>query len=482
LGPGQFALLEPRKRGGVIHSRQLRLILGFRCVPSCELGLACPCSTDCMTPLALRAGGAFDRNGPTSDVLCRSACTAFRFHPTRSTYLARPAARTPRKGRTRERIRTPSSYRACDTHASQSCFVLSLLDSARSKPHQFAFVPSRDASADSGLLLGLATFDRPRRLFQDPPSALRPRDASDRFLPPNQLRTTAPVLSVLDLRFSRKRGKWRFTTRTLASAGSPGFRRGVFALLRPLRSEPLTSLSLSGFPSHCLKWVSVRSIEPGRFFPRSVKNTQFRTTEDAFLRLALELSSVCTIPWRLSAVVRFSVAVLLGAASTMIRPCSRSIPELPALRVALAPARACLRRGMNEALLRAATSHRFLQHVLTHGHDPELPILARAGLSPLSALCFSPPACACGDSVRASHIQPRTEVGGYRPGRDLEVKDSRERGFPSFENLEHPLSRMMARKGLDVPFSASLPPRFAFVRFPAKGCAFPKTQVFGTAS
>jgi len=37
--PTQFALLESRKRGGVIHSRQLRLILGFRCVPSCELGL-----------------------------------------------------------------------------------------------------------------------------------------------------------------------------------------------------------------------------------------------------------------------------------------------------------------------------------------------------------------------------------------------------------------------------------------------------------
>jgi len=88
---------------------------------------------------------------------------------------------------------------------------------------------------------------------------------------------------------------------------------------------------------------------------------------------------------------------------------------------------------MNETLLRAATSHRSLQHVLTHGHDPELPILARAGLSPLSALCFSPPAFACGDSVRASHVHPRTEVGEKRPGRDFEVKDSRERGFPSFE-------------------------------------------------
>lgn len=73
---------------------------------------------------------------------------------------------------------------------------------------------------------------------------------------------------------------------------------------------------------------------------------------------------------------------------------------------------------------------------------------------------------------------PRTEVGGYRPGRDLEVKDSRERGFPSFESLEHPLSRMMTRKGLDVPFSASRPPRPPFVHLPAKGCAFPKTWVF----
>jgi len=42
------------------------------------------------------------------------------------------------------------------------------------------------------------------------------------------------MVSVLDLRFSRKRGEWRFTTRILASAESPGFRRGVFALPSPI--------------------------------------------------------------------------------------------------------------------------------------------------------------------------------------------------------------------------------------------------------
>lgn len=137
------------------------------------------------------------RNGPTSDVLRRPACTASRFRPKRSTYRARLAARTPRKGRTRERIRTPSSYRYWDACTSQPCFVLSLLDSARSKPHQFAFAPSRDASADAGLLVGLAAFAIPRSLLPEGPRRL---DVSDRFLPPNQLRTTAPVLSVLELR------------------------------------------------------------------------------------------------------------------------------------------------------------------------------------------------------------------------------------------------------------------------------------------
>jgi len=149
---------------------------------------------------------SLDRNGPTSDVLRRCACTAFRFHPTRSTCLARPVFRTSRKGCTRERIRTPSSYRDSSRSsfrlrgalAFRDHFALSLLDSARSKPHQFAFAPSRDASADAGFLVGLAALTIPSSLL---PERSLQRDASDRFLPPNQLRTTAPVLSVLEFTF-----------------------------------------------------------------------------------------------------------------------------------------------------------------------------------------------------------------------------------------------------------------------------------------
>lgn len=125
----------------------------------------------------------------------------------------------------------------------------------------------------------------------------------------------------------------------------------------------------------------------------------------------------------------------------MPRPCDRSNPEFPALRVALAHARACLRRGMNEAILRAATSHRSLQHVLTHGHESRAADPRPRGVVTPVRVCFSAPACACADSVRANHVLPRTEVGRYRPGRDLEVKDSRERGFPSFEKSRAPVRR-----------------------------------------
>jgi len=175
---------------------------------------------------------------------------------------------------------------------SQSHFVLSLLDSARSKPHQFAFDPSRDASADSGFLVGLAASTIPRSLLLE--RSLQ-RDASDRFLPPNQLRTTAPVLSVLEFAFEENGVSRR------ASSLRPnhrGFEEGFSPCLRPFAIEPLASLSLSGFPSHRLKWGSAMSIEPRPLFPAFREECAVPNDRGCLPSVALELSSVCTIPRR----------------------------------------------------------------------------------------------------------------------------------------------------------------------------------------
>jgi len=160
-------------------------------------------------------------------------------------------------------------------------FVLSLLDSARSKPHQFAFDPSRDASADSGVLLGLAAFVIPRSLLLE---RRRQRDVSDRFMPPNQLRTTAPVLSVLEMHSHAIEENGVSRRSSSLRRKSPGFRRGVFALLRPFAFSlwhPSRSLDFRPTISSGVRRIPSSQ---GRFFSRSVKNAQDPTTQDAFLR------------------------------------------------------------------------------------------------------------------------------------------------------------------------------------------------------
>jgi len=121
-----------------------------------------------MTPRALRAGGAFIETDQRLTFLV--ALHAPRLGSTRHEAPAEPDSSymLPVKGAHERESETPSSYRAsyrfrdrtnvpCGMPARfESHFVLSLLDSARSESHPFAFAPSRDASADAGFRLGLA--------------------------------------------------------------------------------------------------------------------------------------------------------------------------------------------------------------------------------------------------------------------------------------------------------------------------------------
>lgn len=191
---------------------------------------------------------------------------------------------------------------------------MSLLDSPRSKPHQFAFDPSRDASADSGFLLGLAASTIPGSLL---PEGCPQRDAYDRFVPPTTSNDCTRALGSRIAILTQTRGMAFHDAHSRFGGIRLDFEEGSSPCLRPFAILPLTSLSLSGFPSHHFKWASGTSIEPRPFFPAFREECAAPNDQGCLPSVALELSSVCTIPDTTSVPVRFSVAVWLGAASTM---------------------------------------------------------------------------------------------------------------------------------------------------------------------
>jgi hypothetical protein len=190
---------------------------------------------------------------------------------------------------------------------SRSHFVLSLLDSARSESHQFAFYPSRDASADAGFLLGLAASTIPRSLVAEIPRMLvaaryvRPIFATTNFERLHHVRLGSRICT---------RGKSRFTTPFSLRRTHRDFEEGFLPCPRPLRIEPLTSLSLSGFPFHCLKWGSELTIEPRPLFPAFREEYAVPNDRGCLPSVALELSSVLAIPCGIASPSPFSLAQL----------------------------------------------------------------------------------------------------------------------------------------------------------------------------
>ena len=212
LGPMQFALLEPRRRGGVIHSRQLRLILGFRCAfTETDQRL-----TFVVAPHAPRLGSHQVEAPAKPD--SSHVIPVKRSRESESERLHRTGFCHVKKLRLHGTLARSSSLR-------RESFGFSA-----KQVHPFAFDPSRVASADSGVLLGLAALTIPRSLLLEVLSTAK--DASDRFLPPNQLRTNAPVS--LGSR-TCVRGEWRFTTHPLASANHLAFEEGFSPCLAHMR-------------------------------------------------------------------------------------------------------------------------------------------------------------------------------------------------------------------------------------------------------
>jgi len=113
------------------------------------------------------------------------------------------------------------------------------------------------------------------------------------FCHPTNFERLHPCLSALEIFI---RGKWRFTTRILASAESPGLRRGVFALTSSLANRA-SGTSLAFWSSVPRSQVGFGvSIEQRPLFPAFREECAVPNDRRCLPSVALELSSVCTIP------------------------------------------------------------------------------------------------------------------------------------------------------------------------------------------
>lgn len=182
-----------------------------------------------MTPRALRAGGAFTETDQRLTFFV--ALPAPRLGSHRVEAPAKPDSshvipvKRPRESESERLHRTgfchAKELRLRGTLVRFSSLRRESFGFSAKQVHPFAFGPSRDASADSGVLLGLAASSSPRSfLLERPPQRkMRPTD----FCHPTNFEQLHPCLSVLELAFEESGVSRR---NTLASANHLAFEEG----------------------------------------------------------------------------------------------------------------------------------------------------------------------------------------------------------------------------------------------------------------